>query len=215
MSHPHRPQPGPLGDPPADNDPLTANGGTAGVWSLPSIGPGVLEVPAALPPSGYDYGAGIIEGAGAGLEADGIALSSPHLIRLRTNEPRAFELPHEATHRRNEPPRIAVINQAAAGFLKIASPNQGLHYIKILSAFITLDAAGTLKFVQGSEDGTSVADLSGLFALGGAAVPPLQLQPAPIETPWFFTSSDLALGIFTVTGKAQGFLTYCYSPYDS
>lgn len=221
MTHPH--QPGPLGDLQEDPDPLTYAAREAGVWSLPSIPAGVLEVPAALPPEGFDYGAGIILGdAGPDAANVGAPPSSPHLLRVRTDIPRGFDsMAHEATHRRYEPPLIRPIAQAAAGFSLIAAPNQGLHYVKLLALFLTLDAAGTVKLVQGPSDGTGItaaaggSDLSGLMAVGGAAAPPILLPPSGTENPWMYTSPDQALGLFTVTGKAQGWAVVCYSPYDS
>lgn len=210
-------QPGPLGETQQDNDALTAHAAAAGVWGLPSEPADViLDVPAELPPEAFDYSKGMLEGVAGPDQANALGFPAhPHLLRTRTDEPRAFQLPHEATHRRFEPPILKPIVQAAAGYLQIAATNQGLHYIKVLALFLTLDAAGTIKFVQGSNDGTGTSDLTGPMAMGGAAVSPMVLSPAPPENPWLFTSSDQALGIFTVTGKAQGWAMVCYSPYDS
>lgn len=217
MSHPHRPQPGPLGEPQQDNDPLTAHAAAAGQWGLPSEGVGVLDVPAHLPGEGFDYSNGLLVGHPNPDEANEQGFpTSPHLIRVRSDVPRGFDtLAHESTHRRFEPPLIRSISQAAAGFSLIAAPNQGLHYVKVIALFLTLDAAGTVKFVQGSIDGTSTADLTGAMNLGGAATPPMQLSPSGTENPWLYTSPDQALGLFTVTGKAQGWAMVVYSPYDS
>lgn len=218
----NRREPGPLGETQQDNDPLTGHAAGAGRWGLPSEGVGVLDVPAQLPGEGFDYGSGIIEGD-AGPDAANVygVTASPHMLRAPTNEPRAFELPHEATHRRFETPRLVSISQAAAGYSLIAAPNQGLHYVKLIALNLTLDAAGTIKFVQSDAVGTGVAagvqpgDLTGSMAMGGGATPPLCLPPAELQNPWLFGSPDLAFGIFTVTGKAQGWALFCYSPYDS
>lgn len=128
---------------------------------------------------------------------------------------RPFEVPHEATHRRFEPPRTALVNQAAAGYTLIAPPNMGLHYVKVLACFITLDAAGTLTFVQGGLQSASDAPMTGAMNLGGAATPALLLPPSSTENPWLFTAPDQALGIVTATGKAQGWVIFAYSPFDS
>lgn len=202
-----------------DNDPLSlAQTTERSRWSLPSQGPGVLDVDAELPPSGYDYSGGVFVDRGLEAEADAVAPARhPGLIRVRSDVPKSFEAPHEATHRRFEPPRIAVVAQAAAGYSLVAPVNIGLHYIKILAAFVTLDAAGTLTFVQGG-DGVSAppstGNLTGAMNLGGASAPPLLLPPAKPENPWLYTSADEPLGIVTATGKANGWIMFCYSPYD-
>lgn len=196
------------------NDDLTAHATGAGVWGAPTH-PDALQEPAHVQPSTFDYSGGVF----VGVDDDDVTMIPgvlhPTAIRRRTDVPNSYQTPHEATHRRYEPPYTQAVNQAAAGFTLITPPRSGLHYIKVIAVFLTLDAAGTLKFVQGSMDGLSLADLSGNFALGGANNAPLQLQPSEIETPWFYTASDQGLGIFTATGKAQGFITYCYSPYES
>lgn len=197
---------------PALNDPLSANAGEAGTWANP--GQPDTETPAQVPPSGFDYSGGMFVAP----FADANALIEPHplLFPARTDlDLHSYETPHEATHRRYEPPFTVAVNQAAAGFTLIAPPTNGLHYIKILGCYLTLDAAGTLRWVQGSMDGTNVAAMSGNLNLGGAATPPLALPIAEVQNPWHFTSPDQALGIFTVTGKAQGWVVCCNSPYDA
>jgi hypothetical protein len=198
---------------PVDNDPLTANQvADESTWSLPSDEGLVGQHPAQLPPLQFDYAAGILVGHGE--EADAQPISHPHLVGALTNAPHSFELPHEATHRRYEPPFIVPVNQAAAGFTLIAAA-RGLHFAKVIAAQLTLDAGGTFKWVQGSNDGTSTGDLSGALSMGGAATSPMSLSPADLQNPWLFTAPSQALGIFTATGKAQGWVVVCYSPYDS
>ena len=202
--------------PPFVNDPLTEHAVGAGEWSLPSVPPG--EEPAQLPPERHDYSQGIMVGPDTDL---GIAGGSPHLLRERTDVPASYQAPHEATHRRYEPPVIVSFDQAAAGFTLLAAPDKGLHYVKLLQMVIGLDAAGTFKFVQGPSDGTGISaaagggDLSGQIHAGNAAEPPLVLPPADLANPWLYTAPDQALGIFTVTGKAAGWAVVAYSPYDS
>lgn len=206
----------------SDLDPLTMHSIGAGRWGLPSDPPTELDPGAVLPPSQYDYSYGILNGIPPN-EAD--ALPAGYRVAGLLREagiPQAiYQTPHEATHRRFEPVQRTTIAQAAAGFTLIAPPNQGLHYVKLLGCFLTLDAAGTLKWTQSDSAGTGVSattspgDLSGLMNLGGAAVPALALPMAEIANPWLYTSPDLAFGLFTVTGKAQGWVTWCYSPYDS
>jgi hypothetical protein len=196
------------------NDDLTAHATGAGEWSLPSE-PDSMQEPAHIQRSTFDYSDGMFVKVTDDEQATIPGNLHPIKLLRRTDVPPSYQVPHEATHRRYEPPFTQAINQAAAGFTLITPPRSGLHYVKVIAAFLTLDAAGTVRFVQGSTDGLSVADLSGNFACGGANNAPLQLQPAEIETPWFYTASDQALGIFTVTGKAQGFVTYCFSPYES
>lgn len=196
------------------NDPLTMAAVEAGVWGDPTS-PDHLQQPAHVPPSTYDYSAGMFVGI-PGAEADAMpGVLHPIPVRRRSDVPRSYETPHESTHRRYEPPFTVAVAQTAAGFTLIAPPKMGLHYLKVIGCSITLDAAGTLRFVQGSMDGLSIAAITGDMNTGGAAAPPVYLAPADISTPWFFTSPDQALGIFTVTGKAQGFVTCCYSPYEA
>lgn len=196
------------------NGPFTYHAGSAGVWGHPGDPDTLRDEPAQLAPAGFDYSAGVIVGV-HDEEATAYPSLEPILIRRQTDVPPSYEVAHEATHRRFEPPVTVAVSQAAPGFSLVAAPLVGLHYIKVLSAFLTLDAAGTLKFVQGSADGLSSADMTGAVSLGGAAAPAFQLPPAETSTPWFFSSPDQALGIFTTTGKAQGFVTFCYSPYEA
>lgn len=201
------------------NDRMSAHVLDAGVWGDPSQpldDPGALG--ATIEQTTFDYSGGVLVGPGQ----DEVATAPPisGLFRERTDNPLSYEAPHEATHRRYEPPIIIPIAQAAAGYLKLLAPF-ALHFVKIIAANITLDAAGTLKFVQGPADGTGVsaasspADLCGAMAMGGAATPPLNLPPAETATPWLFTSSDQALGLFTVTGKAGGWIMVVQAPYES
>lgn len=198
------------------NDPLTMHAIEAGEWSDPSA-PDVDGAPAALPPEHFDYSAGMFVGV-PGQEADAIpgTLHPTIVSKLATDQPfRSYETIHESTHRRYDAPFTVAINQAAAGYTLVQPPKPGLHFLKVLAAVITLDAAGTLQLVQGDEAGLNRPGITGAMNLGGAATPAFVLAPASIETPWFFLTPDLALGIFTVTGKAQGFVTCCFSPYDA
>lgn len=208
----------PLEGPPTDPDPLDAHVGAAGVWGLPSDEGLYGQSPAMLVPprpTGDRYSEGIIVGMPD--DADALPSDPLHWVGAVAENARAWEPPREATHRRYEPPITVSINQSAAGYLKIAS-GRGLHYIKILSAVITLDAVGTFRLVQSDDVGTGVTgttaqpgDLTGNFNMN----PGLVLPPATTVDPWLYTTPDLTLGLFSVTGKAQGFVTYCYAPYDS
>jgi hypothetical protein len=205
----------PFTHPPVDNDPLgTAQTTERAEWGLPSDEGSAGQEPAHLPPAGFDYSGGIFVEPGA--DADEQAPPAhPHLIRARVDAPQTFELPHEATHRRYENPIVVPIAQGAAGFTVLAPTQGGLHYVKLIALNLTLDAAGTLQFVQGSNDGTSVAALTGAMSLGGASAPPLNLPPAELANPWLYSSPDQALGIFTATGKAAGWAIVAYSPYNN
>lgn len=205
---------------PTDPDELSlAQSQRRATWGLPGD-EGAVGQHEATVPNVFDYSGGVL--VGHGVDADAQAMDpAHHLVRARVDAPNQFTPPHEPTHRRYEPIRTAPIAQGAAGYTLVAPANFGLHYVKVIACFLTLDAVGTLKFVQGGDGlGTGISatagggDLSGLMNLGGAATPPLLLPPAELENPWFFTSPDQPLGIFTVTGKAQGFITFAYSPYD-
>lgn len=206
----------PFTNPGVDNDPLgLAQTEELTEWGLPSDEGLAGQQPAHLPGRGlFDYSAGIMVGPDSGADAEAPP-AHPHLVRARVDAPHSFELPHEAMHRRYESPVVVAINQAAAGFSVLAPTTRGLHYVKLLACTLTLDAAGTIKFVQGSNDGMNVADLTGQMAMGGASAPPLTLPPAELANPWLYSSPDQALGIFTVTGKAQGWAIVAYSPYDN
>lgn len=204
------------------NSPLSTVAGEPGTWGLPSTeGTSGQQDAALVPPSPYpnDYGAGIFVGSGGDATAQAVPAMPAHLIRARVDQPSTFQVPHEATHRRYEAPLTIPIAQSAAGYTQIAPSRSGLHYIKLIACLLTLDAAGTLKFVQGADGGAGIsstlspADMTGAMSLGTAAG--FVLPPARIETPWMFTAPDLAFGLFTVTGKAAGFVTVCYSPYDA
>lgn len=210
---PRKRKPDPFTHGPVDNDPLgLAQTVDRSTWGLPSdegaAGQATGEVPVL-----YDYSGGVLVAHGEEAVAQAPPLH-PELIRARVDAPHSFELPHEATHRRYEPLLVRSLAQGAAGFTLIAAA-QGLHYVKLYALVLTLDAAGTIKFVSGSNDGTNVADVSGAMNFGGAATPPLILPPASLENPWLYTAPDQALGIFTVTGKANGWAMFAYSPYDS
>lgn len=205
----------PFTHPPVDNDPLgTAQTTERTEWGLPSDEGLAGQHDAKLPPALFDYSRGIMVAPDTDADAQAPP-AHPHLVRARVDAPHSFELPHEATHRRYETPVVVPIAQAAAGFLVIAPTLRGLHYAKLIALNLTLDAAGTLKFVQGSNDGTTTADLTGAMNLGGASAPPLNLAPAELANPWLYTSPDQALGIFTAAGKANGWAIVAYSPYDN
>jgi len=195
-----------------DNDPLgIAQTTERAEWGLPSDEGRYGQHDAAVP-NVFDYSAGILVGV-PDTEADAVAPGSPHVLGVLTDSPRMFELPHEATHRRYEAPFQVPISQSAAGFLQLVPTRPGLHYIKLLACVIFVDALGSLKLVQGSNDGTQTADLTGAMPVGANAG--FVLPPADISTPWMFTAPDQALGLFTVTSKATGYALCCYSPFDS
>lgn len=204
------------------NTPLSGNVTEAGTWGLPSDEGRIGQQgdAALVPPSPYpnDYAGGMFVGQGMDANAQARPLVGEHLIRARVDTP-TFQLPHEATHRRYDAPLTIPINQSAAGYTLIAAARPGLHYVKVLAAMITLDAAGTIKLVQGNEGGLGVTsaagpgDMTGSMSIGAATG--FVLPPAKVETPWMFTAPNQALGLFTVTGKAAGFVMVCYSPYDA
>ena len=122
-----------------------------------------------------------------------------------------LELPHEPVHRRLEPLIQVQVLQTAAGYSKILAPSSGLHYVKILGGTITLDAAGTLQFVQGAGAAGDPAMTGAMtVALNGGFVWPT----VPTDRPYLFSSPGQVLGIFTGTGKANGWLMCCQSPHD-
>lgn len=195
------------------NDPLTVHAKAAGRWGNPTE-PDDLQRPAELPAEGFDYSYGVFVGI-PGQEADAVpgTLHPKVAAKLPTDVPPAYQIPHEATHRRYDAPFSVAISQSAAGFTLVAPPKMGLHFLKVLGVLLSADAAGTVKFVQGDSDGNMTADLTGAVPVatnGGFVLP-----PAEVGTPWLFTAPDLALGIFSVTSKVSGFVTLCYSAYDS
>ncbi len=209
----------PLAHGPTDNSPLTENNTLeTATWSLPSTEGLSGAADARLPAHGlFDYSGGMFVGHGD--DANAQALHHQRTLHAVSDNPSSWEAPHEATHRRFEPPLTIPVQQAAAGFSLVAPTRPGLHYVKVIAALLSADTAGTVKFVQGSNDGFGVSaaagggDLTGLIPVatnGGFVLPPSRL-----ETPWFFTSSDQSLGIFSVTSKLSGFVVVVYSPYES
>lgn len=196
------------------NDPFTEHAVGAGEWSMPGDVGHELGV-AELPPQPPLYTDGIFVGVGSGEAVAVPGALHPKLVRVRTDAPPSYQTPHESTHRRYEAPFMVAVAQAAAGTLMLVPPKMGLHYVKLLGYTLSLDAAGTLKFVQGSGDGTMVADMTGAMAVGGAAAPLLHLPTVDPPNPHMFTSPDQALGITTTVGKASGWLMVCYSPYEA
>jgi len=205
-----------------DPDELTYASEEAGAWGLPSDEGQVGQHPAQVP-NVYDYAAGILVGHDLEADAQPTPLEPGHTLRARVDAPRTYETPHEATHRRYEPPRLVPIAQTAAGTLMFAAPNVGLHFVKLLALCVTLDATGTLQFVQGDPGGVSVAAIGstqgaavagGMGAMNLAGNTPLVLPPADLQNPWIWTAPDLALGLVSGTGKANGWALVAYSPYD-
>ena len=126
---------------------------------------------------------------------------------------KAVAIAIQTTHRQWQHPMVTSIQQTAAGFQALATPQQGLHYVKILGAFITLDAAGTLQFFQGAgKDATHPqvdATLTGTIeiATNGGFVLPMTTS----DTPWLWGEPGNTLSINSVTGKAQGWIVWCDS----
>jgi hypothetical protein len=93
----------------------------------------------------------------------------------------------------------AAISQGAAGTTSIVTGVAGKK-IYVTGIFLTLDAAGTVKFTE------VAGDLTGTFNMGGVAAPPLALEA---DHPIFWTTTlGEDLKITTVTGKAQGSVNY-------
>lgn len=209
--------PPPVAFDPGDLSDLTVHSVGAGRWGLPTDPPTELDPGAELLPGGYDYSGGMFV-TSPQVDDDAIPgtyhpeIVGVHMVGI---PPGIYRIPHEATHRRYEPPIQVPINQSAAGFTLVAPPTNGLHFIKVIAAFLTLDAAGTLQFTQGDIGGVTKTPMSGTINLGGGSASPLQLPMVDIQNPWLFTSPDQALGIVTATGKAQGWIVICNSPYDS
>src|SRR5438874_1654468 len=109
-----------------DNDQLSEWVGGARVEGLPSD-EGQIGQHGGVIPQTFDYSGGVLVGHGVDETAQPV-LPAGQLIRARVDAPHSFELPHEATHRRYEPPRTVPIAQAAAGYTLIAPALFGLHY---------------------------------------------------------------------------------------
>ncbi len=90
------------------------------------------------------------------------------------------------------------VAQGAAGTTTVATPG-ATQKVYITGIFLTLDAAGTIKFTE------AAGDLTGAMSVGGAAAPALEFQDThPIL--WTSTAGEV-LQITTGTGKANGWLT--------
>lgn len=118
-------------------------------------------------------------------------------------------------HRRRQSLRTVGVNQSASGYTKIAKPSVGNQYLKLVTVVLTIDAAGTFKFVNG--DGETVADpgLQGMGAMTFAQGGGFALTAAePEKNPLAVTSPGLSLGIVSATGKVSGFVSYLVSDDD-
>lgn len=94
---------------------------------------------------------------------------------------------------------IAAVAQGAAGTTTLVTPGAA-QKVYVTGMYLTLDAAGTLKFTE------TAGDLTGVMNLGGASASPLAaFAQHPIL--WTSTAGE-ALKITTVTGKAQGWISY-------
>lgn len=211
---------------PTDPDELSiAQGTDLATWGLPSDEGLVGQHPGVVPaPTQLDYAEGILVGYGVEEDAQPVDPAA-HLIRARVDAPPSYQMPHEAMHRRYEPPRILPIAQTVIGTLMFAPTTIGLHMVKVIALVVSLAANGTIQFVEGSNDGTVVAPIgfnqAAQGVVGGGAMnllagSPLVLPPAELANPWLWTAPDQALGLIT-TGAgafANGFAIVAYSPYD-
>lgn len=91
------------------------------------------------------------------------------------------------------------ISQGAAGTTSIVTGVTGKK-VYVTGIFLTLDAAGTIKFTE------VAGDLTGTLNMGGTGAPPLAFA-ADHPVLWTSTAGE-DLKITTVTGKAQGWVTY-------
>jgi hypothetical protein len=91
------------------------------------------------------------------------------------------------------------VSQGAAGTTQVVAGVAGKK-IYVTGAYITLDAAGTIKFTE------TAGDLTGTFNVGGASAPALEFNTSHPMI-WTTTAGE-ALSITTGTGKAQGVVTY-------
>ena len=99
-----------------------------------------------------------------------------------------------------------VLNQGAAGATDlVAAPGVGLK-IYVVAIVLTMDAAGTLKFTEG----TSPTDITGVmnFAANGGMVVVGDGANVILQT----QTPNSKLSITTVTGKAQGYIRYFVDP---
>ena len=85
------------------------------------------------------------------------------------------------------------VNQGAAGSTVLAASSSGNKH-KIVGAVLTMSAAGTLKFTDGSGDLTGPMDIA---ASGGFVLPTSQY-------PYQETAATSALNLVTATGAARG-----------
>lgn len=95
---------------------------------------------------------------------------------------------------------VAKIAQGAAGATTVATPAAG-QKVYVTGIFVTLDAAGTIKF------GETAGDLTGTLNVGGTSAPPLAVTNGSHPILWTTTAGE-ALTLTTATGKAQGWITF-------
>lgn len=90
------------------------------------------------------------------------------------------------------------VAQGAAGTTALVTPG-ATQKVYVTGIFLTLDAAGTVKFTE------TAGDITGAMNVGGAAAPPFMMSS---DHPILWTSAaGEVLSLVTVTGKANGWLT--------
>jgi hypothetical protein len=189
----------------------------------PMVGGGAVGEDAKLAPQSYDYSRGIL--LEPGTDVDETASQPQFLVPQNVDWPigalRAFDVPHEATHRRYEPPVIVGVNQSAPGYTALVQP-VALHYVKVLGGVLSSSAAATIVFQHGSgvaadpaiggdQPGLGISQM-GAFSLATGV--PLILPVSDPENPWLFCAPDLILGLTSATTAVKGWLVVCFSPYD-
>lgn len=94
------------------------------------------------------------------------------------------------------------VNQGAPGTTQLVAASSGNKH-KIVGVILTLDAAGTLKFIDGSGDLTGPMSLP---ASGGF------MMPGVLTFPLVETGVNSALSVVTTGGKAAGVVLYVTEP---
>lgn len=102
----------------------------------------------------------------------------------------------------NIPVLRVIVAQGAAGTTQLLAASAGNRH-KVVGVLLTLSAAGTLKFTDGSGDLTGPMDLP---ANGGF------VWPCSGNWPLLQTATNSALSIVTTAGKANGVILYFTEP---
>jgi hypothetical protein len=118
-----------------------------------------------------------------------------------------------SAHHKYGAPIVVPIVQTVAGYTKVTQPPSANQYLKVISILLSMTAAGTIQFLQGTNGSTSDAALTGIMGLA-TGIPMFLHAPNPDANPIFVTSPGMILGINSATSSVNGLIVYQLSADD-